>query len=791
MKRMLINATQQEELRVALVDGQKLYDLSIELPSREQKKGNIYKARVTRVEPSLEAAFVEYGAQRQGFLPLKEVAREYFRFQPAPGARFNIRDVLQESQELLVQVEKEERGNKGAALTTFISLAGRFLVLMPNNPRAGGVSRRIEGEERDATRDSLDMLRVPDGMGTIVRTAGVGRGPEELQWDLDNLRANWDAIVTAAGERPAPFLVYQESDAVTRALRDYLSDDIGEVLIDETGAHQRALEYVQRFQSADGMRQIKHYVDDVPLFTRFQIESQIESAYSHSVVLPSGGSIVIDYTEALVSIDINSARATRGADIETTAYNTNLEAADEIARQLRIRDLGGLIVIDFIDMESKKNQQGVEDRLRDAVRSDRARIQLGRISRFGLMEMSRQRLRPSLGESTHMACPRCSGMGTIRSVESMALAVLRLIGEEVRKDRTTRVVAQLPVDVSTFLINEKREWLHRLESQREIDIVLVPDPNMQTPNYSIRRVRDDEMALPENAMTSYQMAGQGPVELDFQSQADKRPVAAPAAVQPIAPAAPAPAAAAAVARGDRGPGFWTRLKGWFAGGTGATTTTSGSTGAPQREDRPGGRHARDHRNDRGARRPPRPDRGPRRDRDRDRNRNRDRERPRDPDRSERPARNRGGESREQPVRHQERPAEPPRSPAAANPRQEPQGTEGDSQRRRRRRRGRGGRGRDRQESYRPNDTQPIAERNGDPNAATGGLQESVTNAAPAADVPLSPSPASPASPVSPPSPPVAAPSPAEIPPAQEPQSGSTYTVWSSSPGDGHHFGPKD
>ena len=540
MKRMLINATQQEELRVALVDGQKLYDLSIELPSREQKKGNVYKARVTRVEQSLEAAFVEYGAQRQGFLPIKEVAREYYRFQPAPGARFNIRDVLQEGQELLVQVEKEERGNKGAALTTFISLAGRFLVLMPNNPRAGGVSRRIEGEERDVTKDSLDQLHVPDGMGTIVRTAGVGRSPEELQWDLDNLRANWDAIVTAAGERPAPFLVYQESDAVTRALRDYLSDDIGEVLIDEPGAHQRAIEYVQRFQSGDGAKQIKLYTDEVPLFTRFQIESQIESAYSHSVTLPSGGGIVIDYTEALVSIDINSARATRGSDIEATAYNTNLEAADEIARQLRLRDLGGLIVIDFIDMESKKNQQGVEDRLRDAVRSDRARIQLGRISRFGLMEMSRQRLRPSLGESTHMACPRCSGMGSIRSVESMALAVLRLIGEEVRKDRTTRVVAQLPVDVSTFLINEKREWLHRLESAREIDIVLVPDPNMQTPNYSIRRVRDDEMSLPENAVTSYQMAGTGTAELDFQSPADKRPAAAPAAVQPIAPAAPAP-----------------------------------------------------------------------------------------------------------------------------------------------------------------------------------------------------------------------------------------------------------
>ncbi|MGB5132231.1 MAG: Rne/Rng family ribonuclease, partial [Steroidobacteraceae bacterium] len=531
MKRMLVNATQQEELRVALVDGQKLYDLSIEIPSREQKKGNIYKARITRVEPSLEAAFVEYGSQRQGFLPLKEVAREYFRFQPAPGARFNIRDVLQEGQELLVQVEKDERGNKGAALTTYISLAGRFLVLMPNNPRAGGVSRRIEGEDRDVTRDSLEQLRLPDGMGTIVRTAGLGRAPEELQWDLDTLRANWDAIVTAAGERPAPFLVYQESDAVTRALRDYLSDEIGEVLIDESAAHQRALEYVQRFQTADAQQQIKLYSDDVPLFTRYQIESQIESAYSHTVTLPSGGSVVIDYTEALVSIDINSARATRGADIETTACNTNLEAAEEIARQLRIRDLGGLIVIDFIDMESKKNQQAVEDRLREAVRTDRARIQLGRISRFGLMEMSRQRLRPSLGESTHMACPRCSGMGTIRSVESMALALLRLIGEEARKDRTTRVVAQLPVDVATFLINEKREWLNQLEGRSATDIVLVPDPNIQTPNYSIRRVREDELTLPENAVTSYQMAAQPAAEIDFKTEAEKRPAPAPPAVQ--------------------------------------------------------------------------------------------------------------------------------------------------------------------------------------------------------------------------------------------------------------------
>jgi ribonuclease E len=771
---MLINATQQEELRVALVDGQKLYDLSIELPSREQKKGNIYKARVTRVEPSLEAAFVEYGAQRQGFLPIKDVAREYYRFQPAPGARFNIRDVLQEGQEILVQVEKEERGNKGAALTTYISLAGRFLVLMPNNPRAGGVSRRIEGEERDVTKDSLDQLRVPDGMGTIVRTAGVGRSPEELQWDLDNLRANWDAIVTAAGERPAPFLVYQESDAVTRALRDYLSDDIGEVLIDEPGAHQRAIEYVQRFQAAEGARQIKLYTDEVPLFTRYQIESQIESAYSHTVGLPSGGSIVIDYTEALVSIDINSARATRGADIETTAYNTNLEAADEIARQLRIRDLGGLIVIDFIDMESKKNQQGVEDRLRDAVRSDRARIQLGRISRFGLMEMSRQRLRPSLGESTHLACPRCSGMGTIRSVESMALAVLRLIGEEVRKDRTTRVVAQLPVDVCTFLINEKREWLHRLESQRAIDIVLVPDPNMQTPNYSIRRVRDDETALPENTVTSYQIAGTGTTELDYQSQADKAPPSAPAAVQQIAPPSPAPAPSIQAAPSPLpGPGFWERLKWLFTGSTEPAAPTAASPA--RREDRQGARNPRD---DRGGRRPHRADRGdrgPRRDRDRSRHRGHDR--PRDGERSERQGGDRHHDSRE--AQHRDRSPDAPRPPrppqAAQNPSPE-QPAEGEAQRRRRRRRGRGGRGgRDRQESYRPSDTQPTGTGNGD--VAQGESAAAPPTPPPAsapAPEPFTPREALPAVPA---------------PPA--PRTGETYTVWSSTPGESQHFGPKE
>src|ERR1700726_1400936 len=502
MKRMLVNATQEEELRVALVDGQKLFDLSIDLPSREQKKANVYKARISRVEPSLEACFVDYGAQRHGFLPLKEVSKEYFR-QPPQGGRMNIRELLSEGQEVIVQVEKEERGTKGAALTTFVSLAGRFLVLMPNNPRAGGVSRRIEGEDRDQMREVMGQLQIPDGMGAIIRTAGVGRTVEELQWDLDNLKTQWEQIEAAAKDRPAPFLVFRESDAVTRAMRDYLSDDIGEVLVDNDAAFQKAQEYMQRFMPAEAQRRLKMYTDDIPLFTRFQIESQIESAYGHKVSLPSGGSIVIDYTEALVSIDINSARATRGSDIETTATNTNLEAADEIARQLRIRDIGGSIVIDFIDMESTKNQREVEDRLRDAMKMDRARIQIGRLSRFGLLEMSRQRLRPSLGETSHIVCPRCVGIGSIRSVESMALAILRLIGEELRKDRTARVVVQVPVEVATYIFNEKREWLRTLEEKSEIELIIVPNPHIQTPEYSISRVRDDETELAENKQASY------------------------------------------------------------------------------------------------------------------------------------------------------------------------------------------------------------------------------------------------------------------------------------------------
>lgn len=540
MKRMLVNATQEEELRVALVDGQRIYDLDVEVPSREQKKANVYKGRITRVEPSLEACFVDYGAERHGFLPLKEVSREYFKEGQSPGGRGNIRDLLSEGQEIIVQVEKEERGNKGAALTTFISLAGRFLVLMPNNARAGGVSRRIEGEDREQLREALDQVQIPDGMGAIVRTAGVGRTAEELQWDLDNLKEVWNAVASAAEGKPAPFLIYQESKAIIRALRDYLSDDIGEILVDNQEIYAEAQQYMQRFMPA-GLRKLKFYEDSVPLFTRFQIENQIESAHSHKVNLPSGGSIVIDPTEALVSIDINSARATRGGDIETTATNTNLEAADEIARQLRLRDLGGLIVIDFIDMESQKNQRAVEDRLRDAVKQDRARIQIGRISRFGLLELSRQRLRPSIGESASINCPRCSGMGSIRSVDSLALALLRLIGEEARKDRTVKVIAQLPVEVATYLMNEKREWLNNIEHKSAVQVVMVPNKYMETPAYEIRRVRDDEAGLPENSAISHQIPVAPQPSADEIARREERAAAAqPAVVTSAVPTVPPP-----------------------------------------------------------------------------------------------------------------------------------------------------------------------------------------------------------------------------------------------------------
>src|SRR6266403_2733395 len=590
MKRMLVNATQEEELRVALVDGQKLFDLSIDLPSREQKKANVYKARISRVEPSLEACFVDYGAQRHGFLPLKEVSKEYFRQAPQ-GGRMNIRELLSEGQEVIVQVEKEERGTKGAALTTFISLAGRFLVLRPNNPRAGGVSRRIEGEDRDQMREVMSQLQIPEGMGAIVRTAGVGRSVQELQWDLDNLKVQWEQIEAAAKDRPAPFLVFRESDAVTRSMRDYLSDDVGEVLVDSQAAFQKAQEYMQRFMPAEAQRRLKLYTDDIPLFTRFQIESQIESAYAHKVQLPSGGSIVIDYT----------------------------------------------------DMESPKNQREVEDRLRDAMKMDRARIQIGRLSRFGLLEMSRQRLRPSLGESSHIVCPRCVGIGSIRSVESMTLAVLRLIGEELRKDRTARVIAQVPVAVATYLINEKREWLRTLEDKSEAELIVVPNENIQTPEYSIRRVRHDEMELPEHRQATYLMPSAPEITEPGIAQ-DKKPHSETAAVATLLPATAAPSAAPPPAAAARAPadahvhvGFWSRFKRLLAGEPAAAEpappVSAASPARPPRRDggprRDGrGEHARHSRYAEGARREH--GEGRRDGRDRDRNRDpRDRDRNRD------------------------------------------------------------------------------------------------------------------------------------------------------------------
>ncbi len=537
---MLVNATQQEELRVAMVDGQKLYDLDIEVASREQRKANIYKGRLTRIEPSLEAAFVDYGPDRHGFLPLKEISNEYFIRQPAEGSRVQIKDVLKEGQEIVIQVEKEERGNKGAALTTFVSLAGRFLVLMPNSPKAGGVSRRIVGEDRDIVRQSLEELDPPDGMGCIVRTAGVGRSAEELRWDLGYLLNIWEAIKKSVVTKPGPFLIYQEGNAIVRAVRDYFSNEIGEILIDREDIYKDARQFIERVMPHN-LKKLKYYEDSsVPLFTRFQIESQIESAFSHAVTLPSGGSIVIDHTEALTAIDINSARATKGGDIETTALNTNLESAEEIARQLRIRDLGGLIVIDFIDMNIHRNQREVENRLRDSVKQDRARIQIGRISRFGLLEMSRQRLRPSLGESTQAVCGRCNGIGNVRSVESLALAILRLVGEEARKDRTAKIIAQLPLDVTNYVLNEKREWVQAIQDNNNVDVVLIANPDLETPNYSIKRVRDDESELPENSKTSYKNVEPQKDLSEAFEKTHKQQNIEPAAVSNVLPQTPAP-----------------------------------------------------------------------------------------------------------------------------------------------------------------------------------------------------------------------------------------------------------
>jgi ribonuclease E len=554
MKRILINATQPEELRVALVDGQKLYDFDIETAGRKQNKSNIYKGKITRLEPSLEAAFIDFGADRHGFLPLKDVARAYFQAQqekekaepaekkeqtekaePAekaekveqaekpdktetadktdeqnpeppenspPPQRKGIKDILSEGQEIIVQVDKEERGNKGAALTTFISLAGRYLVLMPNNPRAGGVSRRIEGEDRSEARETLSTLDIPTGMGLILRTAGVNKTAEELQWDLEYLLQLWKAVESSAQYQPAPFLIYQESNIIIRAIRDYLREDISEILIDNLEIYEEACAFMQQVMPQH-ITKVKLYQDKVPLFTRYQIESQIETAFQREVKLPSGGAIVLDHTEALLSIDINSARATKGVDIEETALTTNLEAVEEITRQLRLRDLGGLVVIDFIDMLSHKNQREVESRIKELLKMDRARVQVGRISRFGLLEMSRQRLRPSLGESSQIVCPRCSGQGSIRSVESLSLAILRLMEEEAMKEKTAKIIVQVPVGVSTYLLNEKRQAVLEIEERQQINIILIPNPHMDTPQYEVQRVREDDKKELANERISY------------------------------------------------------------------------------------------------------------------------------------------------------------------------------------------------------------------------------------------------------------------------------------------------
>ncbi len=545
---------------MAMVDGQSLYDLNIELPSGERKKANIYKGQITRIEPSLEAAFVNYGAERHGFLPLKEISSEYFVSEVESGSKPNIREVLNEGQDIVVQIDKEERGNKGAALTTFVSLAGRFIVLKPNKSQSGGVSRRILGEDRDLARKSLHEIDIPPAMSVILRTAGIDRSAEELEWDLENLLSVWEAIKGVVLDRPSPFLIYRESNAIVRALRDYLTNEIGEILIDNEDLYKEAKEFVEQIMPHN-LKKLKFYSDAVPLFTRYQIESQIESAFAHSVTLPSGGSLVIDHTEALVSIDINSARATKGSDIEATALNTNVEAADEIARQLRIRDLGGLIVIDFIDMGPQRNQREVENRLREAVRQDRARVQIGKISRFGLLEMSRQRLRPSLGESSYLVCPRCLGIGNIRSVESLALAILRIIGEEARKERTAKVVAQLPVEVATYLLNEKRDWVQEVESRHDTQVIMVANPALETPHYQVRRVRDDQVELPENVGLSYTLADTPDADEIPPAMQEPKPVEA-AAVATATPVTPAPPRKTPR---KTEPGFFAKLLAIFAG----------------------------------------------------------------------------------------------------------------------------------------------------------------------------------------------------------------------------------
>ena len=570
MKRMLFNATQSEELRVAIVDGQKLIDLDIEHAGKEQRKSNIYKGVITRIEPSLEAAFVDYGMDRHGFLPFKEVARSYYK--EGADSKSRIQDALKEGQEIIVQVDKDERGNKGAALTTFISLAGRYLVLMPNNPRGGGVSRRIEGEDRDELRDVLAQLQVPKGMSIIARTAGIGRNAEELQWDLNYLTQLWAAIDGASTMQNGAYLIYQEGSLVIRAIRDYFSADIGEILIDTPDIHEQALQFMSHVMPGNVSR-VKLYQDEIPLFTRFQIEHQIESAFSREVRLPSGGAIVIDHTEALVSVDVNSGRATRGSDIEHTAFNTNMEAAEEVARQLRLRDLGGLVVIDFIDMESQRNQREVENALRDALHHDRARVQTGKISRFGLLELSRQRLRPSLGETNHIPCPRCNGTGHIRGIESTALHILRITQEDAMKDNSAIIQVQLPVEVATFLLNEKRADIHAIEQRMNVEVVLIPNIHLETPNYNIVRVKHDDVTE-ETSRASYKLV-ELPTETSYIPNAEEtakavRPVAA---VKGITPAAPAPIVDDKLASkmiAAPALSLFSRIKNFFGGSSSAT-----------------------------------------------------------------------------------------------------------------------------------------------------------------------------------------------------------------------------
>ena len=608
MKRMLFNATQAEELRVAIVDGQKLIDLDIESANKEQKKSNIYKAIITRIEPSLEAAFVDYGSERHGFLPFKEISRSYFK----PGVdagKARIQDVLSNGQELIVQVEKDERGNKGAALTTFISLAGRYLVLMPNNPRGGGVSRRIEGEDRQELREVMDSLDVPGGMSLIARTAGIGRNTEELQWDLNYLLQLWGAIDGAAKAQSGAFLIYQESSLVIRAIRDYFHAEIGEILIDTDDVFEQAQQFMAHVMPGT-VNRVKRYHDDVPLFSRFQIEHQIESAYSRQVTLPSGGAIVIDHTEALVSVDVNSGRATKGSDIEETALRTNCEAADEVARQLRLRDLGGLIVIDFIDMESTKNQREVENRLRDALHHDRARVQTGKISRFGLLELSRQRLRPALAETSYITCPRCTGTGHIRSTESAALHILRILEEEAMKENTGALHCQVPVDVGTFLLNEKRVDISRIEMRHRVNLVIVPNRHLETPAHEIIRLRHDQLNAEGLTLASYQMA-EKPVEETYQppsAQNEVKPVKIEAVVKGITPDQPAPivavreAAPVIVAAPAAQPGLWATIVSWFSSEKPAApaVVVAPTVDATARRDRPA-RDGRDGRTGRGGR----------------------------------------------------------------------------------------------------------------------------------------------------------------------------------------------